>query len=274
MATGAMGSFVPWAEIVRQIVGHVVRGGSAALRYTSTRRAAKSAWDQAQMTNLLGIIDMQLEKQRQELRRSAMMDTLAKIDEEWGTAPGIKAGANRQAIRSIITQIERADAERAANLLTTEAATASRRERQRESSRGVGGSVEEAGVRHRAAGTAVAAGQLATRRERSGAAAEQEISAKRGTARRMARQPIDSMRPDFTVSRGILQKMKIDEAAEQTPYAVWDRTFQQAGEGLGAGMEIGTSIYDEVQSEKLAKAEKERQDKLDEIARMLREGAA
>ena len=111
-AMSASGSFVPWAEIVRQIVGHIVRGGSAAMDYTKQRRRTKAAWEQAHMSNILGIIDMKLENERQEIRRESMMEALAVIDEGFGHGTTEKAAMNRKAIRSVINQIERADAER------------------------------------------------------------------------------------------------------------------------------------------------------------------
>lgn len=270
-AMSASGSFVPWAEIVRQIVGHIVRGGSAAMDYTKQRRRTKAAWEQAHMSNILGIIDMKLENERQEIRRESMMEALAVIDEGFGHGTTEKAAMNRKAIRSVINQIERADAERASAMLEEEGAQTSRNQRQSMARRGGGGSIEDAATRQRAGG--LARGILETRKmsERSGRGVKQGMDKQRAAMRGQARKPVGSMRPDFTISKGVMNQMRIAEAADETPDMILQGAWERgAGEGLGDLAEIFTGYRAEAADEKTRKEKLEAEEREKELREMLR----
>lgn len=273
----AVGSYVPWAEIVKQIVGHVVRGGAASLDYSKQRKRTQRAWQQAEMSNILGIIDMQLENERQEIRRESMMEALKTIDDGFGTGTSEKAVMNRKAIRSVINQIERADSERSAAMLEEEGASTARNQRQSMARRGGGGSVEDAATRQRAGG--LARGILETRRatEETGNQVKKGMTQQRAGLRNQARQPVAGMRSDFTISKGVMNQMRIAEAADETPDMIlkgaWDKG---AAAGAGDLAEIFTGYRAEAADEKTRKEkwEKEQREKEKrELLRAIEEGS-
>ena len=79
------------------------------------------------------------------------------------------------------------------------------------------------------------------------------------------------MRPDFTISKGVMNQMRIAEAADETPDMILQGAWERgAGEGLGDLAEIFTGYRAEAADEKTRKEKLEAEEREKELREMLR----
>ena len=138
---------MPIAGIIKAIGSHVERGMSGHLQAGVAREQESAARTLAKQTDMLGVVELVMEKQRQAAGMEAMSETLRTIDEEYGTSDTPRAQRNRAAIQGMIAQLGRTAVRSQAEDATGKGAQEARSLRQGTAARGVGGSAAEAMAR-------------------------------------------------------------------------------------------------------------------------------
>lgn len=181
-AGAGAGGGVPWAYIVKQIVGHLAAAGAAYADYRGASIAEDTAGEQQRTTQLLTVVDMVLHGARQDAYSDAVAATLDEIETAYRSPEASRA------IDQLRKQFGVAAAGEAAAQATAERGEAAKLTRQSATRRGMrGGSVEEARETREAVGEAVTQGTVEAGRERTERGITRGMEQERGQARAQAR---------------------------------------------------------------------------------------
>ena len=135
------------AGLIKAIGSHVERGMGGIFQGLVAKEQSAAADTLAAMTDKLGVVEMVMERQRQEAGRQAMADTLRQIDEEYGMSDTPRGQQNRAIIRGMINQLGRAAARPGAEAATQKGGQEAVALRRGTAARGVGGSTAESMAR-------------------------------------------------------------------------------------------------------------------------------
>lgn len=234
---------VPWAMIAKQVSGHVGAGVRGIFNYVSAKRQLESAKTMQREGAIAGLIDMTLERQRQNAGVRAMRYTLGRIDEMYGASDDPKAQRSRRIIREMVGAAGQESAEPRAEQ-ATRSLGARRLALRRAAALGPGGSALASRQRQ---ATRAKIGQdldVRTARERAEYAREQGFEQERIAAREGGR-GLGDITADIRMPYEQIHRAASFDAARKQTSAKWGPSIAA---GVQSGIENLISSYLETQA--------------------------
>jgi hypothetical protein len=227
-----------WAMVAQKAAGHIVSGIGAQIDRESHKAQVASTQQAMNMQMIMAMIDLKLEKERQEAARSAMEGRLRQIDEAYGRVGTPEGKRNRAVIQDMIDRVAAYQTEGMAEGARARGEQTQREMRRAEEATGQrGGSVAE--TRREAAGTGMAemVGGTAEARAAAESNARMRMEEEALAGKQRAVAPVEM--PVIAGSPALQQFMMTSEALAQMPS---QHAQQMLARGATGAADIGRAI--------------------------------